>query len=136
MEKKELHKNQTRTQVIIPAILIGILFALIAGLLIYFCLKDPHLAKVLADYTIAMLLLIGIIVNLLILFILLFAIEKIIQWRKDLPEVMSSPQEKISSLENMLLEIMDKAAEPFIAVESWFTAVKNAFGKEDRQSKS
>ncbi len=131
MDRKKIHDKQIRQQIILPVILIILFFLLCSELLIYFSLKDPFVSKKTSDFSIILVLVLAILINLAVIFVLIGAIRKTAEWIKNLPSLTELPQEKIASLEPVIIEILNKAAEPFIATKSWGAGFKNIFHRKD-----
>jgi len=130
VDRKKLHHQQVKKQIILPAILIAIFAFLLIGLLIYLCIDHPDAVKKISDFTIFVLIAILILAELILIFMMMNGISKTADWIKKIPEIADPKQEKIESFNQIIDDILKKSYEPMIKVKSWGFALKSVLNRK------
>ncbi len=130
MEKNiraKAHQKQTSSQIALP-ILVGLLAAAAAGgIIYYFSLRDPAMLHKAAAFGTDVILVLLILLCIVTIFCLFLLIRLIHGWIHDLPEHTDTVIGKIDSTGKTIEKILQTAAEPFIAPQTWISGIRRIF---------
>ncbi len=123
MDRKMHHKQQTRRQIILPAVFIFLLLIAFAAGMIYLGRLHPVGMRMAADYVLATILLPLILINLMFFALTILLIRLVVDWIRELPGYTDLANEKMQMVGPKVKETLDKLTDPLMTLESKFKAI-------------
>lgn len=118
MDRYSAHNHQKKQQIILPMIAGVFFFVVIIGLIIFFCQKDPTLARRIVDILAAFFLFILIFIGIALLFCNIKAIAAVKTGIRKLPESLDKANDSVEKADPIIQSVLRKTAEPFISILS------------------